>query len=225
MYQPKHWHWTGPVASVLTGFYLYNQFPSWDVVILVQLPLAVIASEWGAYIWQAGVMYQGYLTGKSSDLDQRQRDRDAQAKGLAWAMDNPHTMTSGNTPVIVPMAKPAIHPGMVEHQFIATQPVLNQWRVQMMIKRLCKRQFAYRDHLGKPEGDYREETWVKSGELTRRALTICLGILEHAGGIRRKNKARNSTYITARWDVIQLGAQGSPLPHPKGCECDDCAVK
>jgi hypothetical protein len=225
MYIPKHRDWIFPVAEVLTGFYIQERAKDialigfvWDVGLLVQLPLVVIGILHGLYIWQAGVMYQGYMTGTSQDVDKRQAALDAQAKQRAWDLDHPETMTGGNTPVYVPVMDPA----MVEYQFVSTAPALDSSRVTRVIKRICKRQFTYRDHLGKPEGDYRESVW---GELTRKELTVALEILKHAGGIRRKTRATNSTYITARWDVIQMGAQGTPLPHPKGCKCDDCAVK
>lgn len=225
MYIPKNRDWIFPVAEVLTGFYIQERAKDialigfvWDVGLLVQLPLVVIGIMHGLYIWQAGVMYQGYMTGTNQDVDKKQAALDAQAKQRAWDLDHPETMTGGNVPVYVPVVDPA----MLEYQFVSTAPVLDTLTIRRMMKRLCKRQMTLRDHMGKPEGDYRESVWVKSGEFSRRALVICLAILEHAGGIRRRSAARNSPYITARWDVIQMGAQGTPLPHPKGCECDDC---
>jgi hypothetical protein len=67
MYTPRGWHWLGPVSTVLTGFFINQQVLGggfhWDYFVTVQLPLAAVASEWGAYIWQAGVIYQRFLAG------------------------------------------------------------------------------------------------------------------------------------------------------------------
>jgi hypothetical protein len=73
MYTPKGWHWIGPVGTVLTGFLINQQVLGggfhWDYFVTVQLPLAAVASEWGAYIWQAGVVYQKFLTGMDVKTD------------------------------------------------------------------------------------------------------------------------------------------------------------
>lgn len=65
MYVPRHWHWVLPVTLVLLGFYVRTHYGAhWDVFVFVQLPLCAIAVEWGAYIWQAGVVWQKFSCGE-----------------------------------------------------------------------------------------------------------------------------------------------------------------
>lgn len=230
MYIPKKHDWLGPVAVILGNFFINQRVidaygkSSWDLYVIVYFPATFVSICWSIYLWRAGEMYQAWVTGSRTEQDERQRERDRQAEARAWAMNNQHIITSGNTPVVVPVAdKQRIHPAMEEYQYVTTAPALNEHRVRMYLKRLCKRQIVYRNHpeLGYPQGDYREKTWVQSGEFTRKALTVCLGILEHAGGIGRASAARNATYITRDWRVIEMGKDGTALPHPPGCECDE----
>jgi hypothetical protein len=50
-----------PVSSVLAGFWVRNKFgASWDVTLLVQVPLDFIACAWSVYLWKAGVIWQNF---------------------------------------------------------------------------------------------------------------------------------------------------------------------
>src|SRR5688572_24507205 len=90
MYIPKAWHWIGPTSMVLIGFYIHeNVNPAWDVIVFVNVPMAVLALEWGTYIWQAGVAYQMYLT-----------------RGVPPAKAEPETQMD---PSFTPLVRPVIH--------------------------------------------------------------------------------------------------------------------
>ena len=63
VYIPRHYHWVFPVLLILGGYLIRQQIGgAWDVYVFVQFPLCLLAGEWGAYIWQAGVIYQRYVT-------------------------------------------------------------------------------------------------------------------------------------------------------------------
>jgi hypothetical protein len=155
------------------------------------------------------------------------------AKRREWEAEHPTTITGGNVNIPVPVysntvkavSKKQIPQEFIEHQFVVTAPRLDDNRIRRGMKRFCNRQLTWLSHpeLGKPEGDYKETTWLN--EYTRRELKVFTGILEFNRGIARKTKAKNSTYTTIDPEVLKMGVRGSYLPHPKECDCDECKPK
>ena len=222
MYIPNKLHWVGPVSTILAGCAVQqglawmNHTPgqwSWDVFLIVQLPLTRIAMYWADYINRAGIVYQEWEARPTTTAEQ---EGIIQAK--ARAMADGYVQVGGNAGTVIERAhnvqKHTITPRMVENQYIAETPAIDYLRLD--IKKICKRQLTLRDHpeLGYPDGDYREKTWVVSGILPRTRLINVVDTLKHNQGIDRKGEAKNSPYVTVNWNVIQLGAQGERLPLP-----------
>jgi hypothetical protein len=226
---PRPWHKWIYVSIAAAGYYPWYHNPGVEPLewlgkaALVLGVSACVANDMGfaSVKWKEAWFYK------------KTADPDYEAKALAAARERARqadmNVTSGNVNILVPVAssvkKQQLHPDMVEHQFVVTAPRLDEYRARLTLKKICKRQLMYYKHpeLGYPNGDFREQTWLK--ECTRRELKVCIGILEHNGGIARKGSAKNSPYVMIDLGVISEGAHGTPLPHPKSCECESCAEK
>jgi hypothetical protein len=197
MYIPKGFHWAGPVLTVLTGFAVREHYGAhWDIFAFVQLPLAVIASEWGAYIWQAGTAYQNYLT---------RNPKPAAEPGpvLDWNTNKPvENVSDGMRPLIRVDGKPHI-------AYSQTVRSVKEDKVRYVAFTLIRQ----RDN-GFPV-DLTEKRWVKNWKFSREEfLSDVIDPWKHHGAIARAGERRNAPYGVIRWDVIQLYAQGEKLPPP-----------
>lgn len=189
MYVPRHFHWAYPIFTILLGFFLSEQYgKSWDMMLLVRLPLAVIAVSHGAYIWQAGVMYQGWMTSANTGTDKRQEAREQEARDRAAVLD--------------------LEP-------LAPMPAVNVYQQTTTMPRFDKeRNFAVtllRMHeLG--QADLREERWVKTKKFVRAEFVAMLDNWKKYGIIERAGDRKNAPYTVARWDAVRVIASGNPLP-------------
>jgi hypothetical protein len=226
---PRPWHKFIYVVMAGAGYYPWYHNPGVEPLewlgkaALVLGVSACVANDMGfsSTKWKEAWIYKKTV------------DPDYEAKALAAARERARqadmNITTGNVSIAVPVvsgAKRQVHPEMVEHQFVVTTPRLDEYRTRLMLKKICKRQMTYFKHpeLGHPGGDFREQTWLK--ECTRRELKVCLSILEHNQGIARKGSAKNSPYTITDLGIIEEGARGTALPHPKDCTCDEhSAVK
>jgi hypothetical protein len=104
-----------------------------------------------------------------------------------------------------------------------TAEVVRLAEVDNAIKKICRRTVTLVEHpdLGYPGGDFRQETWVSTKEMTRNTLLLSVAILERHGGIERINGNKNSSWTVRDLEVIKRAAR-NPLRHPLECWCDDC---
>lgn len=181
MYIPKGWHWAFPVMTVLIGFSIHNKFPTWDGA-FVLVVLSAIALEWGAYIWQAGVMYQGYLT----QLDVKYGTRPAE-----------QAETTDELP-------PVKLNGYTNFETVSTLPKFDKERsFAVTVLRMM-------EYNGK--ADLREERWVKTKKFVRSEFVAMLKVWESYGVIKREADRRNAPYVVANMEAVRIIAQGNPLP-------------
>lgn len=183
MYVPRHWHWLGPFAFILLGFYIHENLNSaWDVIVFINIPLAILAMEWGAYILQAGVAYQNYLTGAPSPrrVERPLPDLGSDFVPLVRPMSNDNAQT-----VDVPKFDS-------ERQVART--VINQRNHNLKV-------------------DLTEEFWIKRGnfEGSREAFVAVMDKWKRYKLIR-KGEQTNSTHEVMDWRGIRLIADGHPLP-------------
>lgn len=228
MENPRLWHKWIYVAVTAAGYYPWYHNPGIEPLEW----LGKAALVFGVSACVANDMACSSVKWKEAWIFKTHVDPDFETKALAAAKERARqadmSITTGNVNIAVPVAsgaKKQIHPEMVSHQFVVTSPRLDEYHSRLTLKKICKRQMTYYLHpeLGHPYGDYREQTWLS--QCTRRELKVCLGILEYNGGIARKGSAKNSPYETVDISIIREAAQGTPLPHPKDCECENCAVK
>lgn len=188
MYIPRHHHWIGPTALVLTGFYIHEHVnPAWDVIVFVNMPMAVIALEWGAYIWQAGVAYQNYVT-----------------RGGAPASAKPAQTEAKLDPSFTPIVRalPEMKTQIVE------APKFD------MERQFAKTLINMHDFKPNDEAvDLREETWKRPNKFgSRDAYLLVRDNWERQGIVAKKDKRKNSRYVVKDWRAVQLIADGNPLP-------------
>jgi hypothetical protein len=91
------------------------------------------------------------------------------------------------------------------------------------LQEVCRTQLTIRDHgitlvngearKRRPNGDFREKVWVVTGKFGREEFKqTILKPLYEAGGIDRAGERKNSTWEVCDWRVLELAAQGLPLP-------------
>jgi hypothetical protein len=192
MYVPRHWHWSGPVGIVLIGFAVRVQFGlTWDVVLFVMWPLLRISIEYAAYIHEAGVIYQKYIT-----------------RGGA---PEPEPETETITPAI-----PRLGEG-----FTLTKRAQMQTSAQTveaprfdMERQFAKTLINMHDYKPKDAAvDLREETWKKPNKFgSRDAYVLVRDKWERRGIIGRKSEKKNAPFKVVDWRAVQLIADGNPLP-------------
>jgi hypothetical protein len=147
-----------------------------------------------------------------------------------YVNNHPKTITGGNVNIALPVAenvvkvsKPKKEAPEEFQQYQKTEQLVTLAEVDNAVKKICRRNLTLVAHpdLGHPEGDFREDIWVDTKEMTRKVLNMALAVLEFNLGICRKGSAKNSSYIVADVEVLKLGARG-PLPHPDDCKCEKC---
>jgi hypothetical protein len=195
MYIPKGFHWLGPVATVLTGFLIRQQIGgTWDVSVFVQLPLVVIASEWGAYIWQAGVAWQNYQTSTHA----------------------PHPHEAGvildwNTgkPVDVPRVVPLNNDGQM--QTIALNQVVDMPKFDNE-RKVARTLIDQRNH--NMDVDLTEAFWIKRGNFgeSRDKFVAMKDKWTRLGVIYKVGERKNAKHDVKDWRLVRLIAQGQKLP-------------
>jgi hypothetical protein len=197
MYIPKGYHWIGPTSLVLTGFFIRHNFGAhWDVFAFVQLPLSVIAAEWGAYIWQAGTAYQNYVTQGGAP------PKPETSQVLDWNTGKPveDTPPDGLRPIIRVDGKPR-----VAYAQVATSPKMDKVRyVAFTLIRQKQNGFKV---------DLTEKRWVKGWKFSREEfINDVIDPWQRHGVIGRAGERRNAPYDVLRWDAVQLISQGEHLP-------------
>ena len=201
LYVPKKWHWVFPPSLVLMGFYIRTQFGAhWDVHALVQLPLVVIAAEWGAYIWQAGVAYQKYVTRDGEPLPE------PVVKSVNWhngeEVEPLPVVTDGLRPLIRVNGQPRI-------AYSQTTRSVKEDKVRFVAFTLIRQK-----QNGFPV-DLTEKRWVKNWKFSREEfLSDVIDPWKYHGIIARVGERKNAQYDVVRWEVIDLYAQGEKLPPP-----------
>lgn len=195
MYIPKGWHWIGPVATVMGGFFVREHYGAhWDIFAFVQLPLAVIAGEWGAYIWQAGTSYQNYVTRGAIP-------EPASGPILDWNTLKPvDNQPAGLTPIIRVDGKPH-----VAYNQVTTSPKMDKVRY-VAFTLLRQKQNGFKV-------DLTEKRWVKNWKFSREEfVNDVIDPWKKHGVIGRAGERRNAPYDVLRWDAVQLISQGEHLP-------------
>jgi hypothetical protein len=197
MYVPKQYHYAFPTALVLAGFLIRTQYGAhWDVFAFVQLPLSVIAAEWGAYIWQAGVTYQKYVT---NGLPQPQAETSGTI--LDWNTGKPVEPVPGELqPIIRVDGKPR-----VAYAQVTTSPKMDKVRyVAFTLIRQKQNGFKV---------DLTEKRWVKNWKFSREEfVNDVIDPWKKHGVIARAGERRNAPYDVLRWEAVQLISQGEHLP-------------
>jgi hypothetical protein len=212
MYVPRGWHWVGPIATVLGGFVIRQHYGAhWDVFALVQLPLTVIASEWGAYIWQAGVAYQNYITRSGSAPVEQPT-----GQVIDWNTGKPVEAPDGLEPVNRGMMTT---PKQVYGQVVSL-PRFDKVR-HVAITLLRQKQQGFKV-------DLTEKKWVeKRGYIEKEKRVVnnwkfgreeflreVIDPWKYHRVIDRAGDRKNAPYDVVNWQVIELYAQGEKLPPP-----------
>lgn len=189
MYIPKQFHYLFPTSLVLTGFFIRDHYGAhWDIFAFVQLPLAVIAGEWGAYLWQAGVAYQKYMTND----------------------------TSPSTPVAAKPAEEPTPEGLRPIIHVDGKPRMAYAQVVRSVKEDKVRYVAFTLLRQKQNGfkvDLTEKRWVKNWKFSREEfISDVIDPWQRHGVIARAGERRNAPYDVLRWDAVQIISQGEHLP-------------
>ena len=196
MYVPKGWHWLGPVATVLGGFFIRTQYGAhWDVFAFVQFPLAVVASEWGAYIWQAGTAYQKYVTQSGSAPVEPPKNI------LDWNTGKPVNEAPGE---LKPLIRVDGKPHLAYSQTVASPKMDKVRYVAFTLIRQKQNGFKV---------DLTEKRWVKNWKFSREEFVgDVIDPWKKHGVIARAGDRKNAPYDVLRWDAVQLVSQGEHLP-------------
>lgn len=188
MYVPKHSHWVGPVILIMVGFYVRQQFGAyWDVFVLVQFPLVILAVEWGTYIWQAGVLYQRYVTG--APLPEVKHER---------VLENWNTGE-----------KIAFEPLQPNYTQIVEMPKFDlERRFAIDVLRMYDMDPGTQKFV-----DLTEERWVLQKKMfSQKPFANMKRKWEHFGVIRRKSERKNSKFLIVKREAVALIASGNSLP-------------
>ena len=181
MYVPRHHHWAFPVLCCLTGFAIHNRFPTWDGS-FVLIVLGIVSIEWGAWLWQAGVLYQGYLT----------------------QIDIRHTTTKEEMPTEAKDTIPVIKVGGVPFETVTTLPKFDKERsFAVTVLRMM-------EYGGK--ADMRESKWVNPKKFSRSEFVAMLKNWEAHQIIKREAERKNAPYVVVSVEAVRLIANGNPLP-------------
>lgn len=198
MYVPKKWHWVFPPSLILAGFFIRTQYGAhWDVHLLVQLPLAVIAGEWGAYIWQAGTAYQRYVTRDGVQPEPVVPTGNI----LDWNTGKPvDDVPGGLKPLIRVDGKPHM-----AYSKVVSSPKMDKVRyVAFTLVRQKQNGFKV---------DLTEKRWVKNWKFSREEfVSDVIDPWKKHGVIARAGDRKNAPYDVLRWDAVQLISQGEHLP-------------
>lgn len=209
MYVPKPYHWVGPVLTVLGGFFIRTQYGAhWDVFAFVQLPLAVIAGEWGAYIWQAGTAYQRYVT-----RDGAQPVEPAEGKIINWHTGKP---VDG----LEPLNREMMTTPVKAYSQVVPLPKFDKVR-HVAITLLRQKQQGFKV-------DLTEKKWVeKRGYIEKEKRVVnnwkfgrdeflreVIDPWKFHKAIERAGEWKTAPYDVTDWRVIELYAQGEKLPPP-----------
>lgn len=198
MYVPKQYHYAFPTALVLAGFFIRTQYGAhWDVFAFVQLPLAVIAGEWGAYIWQAGTAYQNYVTRGGVQPEP------TTGKIIDWNTGKPiddQPAADGLKPLIRVDGKPHM-----AYSQVVSSPKMDKVRyVAFTLVRQKQNGFKV---------DLTEKRWVKNWKFSREEfVNDVIDPWKKHGVIARAGDRKNAPYDVLRWDAVQLISQGEHLP-------------
>jgi hypothetical protein len=185
---------------VLGGFFIRQQFGgTWDVSVFVQLPLVVIASEWGAYIWQAGTAYQNYITGTPAPK----------------LPEPPTPLQDWNTGRIVDAA-PKLVPlnvdgraGLIALNQVIDMPAFNVER-NFAIDTLRMYDF---DPATQKHVNLTEERWVaQKKKFSQKPFANLKKKWEHFGLLCRDGNHKRARFIVADRRKVALVASGNPLP-------------
>jgi hypothetical protein len=190
MYVPRHWHWTGPVGMVLIGFAIHKSYGGgWDVILFVMWPLLRISIEYAAYIHEAGVIYQKYITRGGAPEPEPEPEQPADPTLGPGFIQTKRAQMQVSAQVV---AAPSFD---MERQFAKTLIVMHDYKP------------------GDKAVDLREETWKKPNKFgTRDAYLQVRDKWERRGIIGRKGNKKNASFQVKDWRAVQLIADGNPLP-------------
>jgi hypothetical protein len=208
MYVPKQWHYMFPTSLVLTGFFIRQHFGAhWDVHFLVQLPLTVVAAEWGAYIWQAGVAYQKYVTGGAQIVEPKSPEIIDWHSGKPVDGLEPINRAMINTPAqVYNQVTPAPKFDKVRHVAIT---LIRQKQQGFKVDLTEKRWVEKRGYIEK------EKRVVNNWKFGREEfLRDVIDPWKHHKAIERAGEWKSAPYDVTDWRVIELYAQGEKLPPP-----------
>lgn len=199
MYIPRQWHYLFPTSLVLGGFLIRTQYGAhWDVFAFVQLPLAVVAAEWGAYLWKAGEAYQKYVT------------RDGAAESITtgrvedWNTGREVEPLPGYSNGLKPLIRVDGKPHVSYNQ-VTTSPKMDKVRF-VAFTLIRQKQNGFRV-------DLTEKRWVKNWKFSRdEFINDVIDPWQKHGVIGRAGERRNAPYDVLRWDALQLISQGEHLP-------------
>lgn len=198
MYVPKGFHWIGPTSLILGGFFIRTQYGAhWDVFAFVQLPLAVVAAEWGAYLWKAGEAYQRYVTGTPQP--------EQPVKAVDWntgaEVEPLPVYDNGLKPMIRVNGKPHV----AYSQSVDLPKFDNERKVAKTLITQRNNNFSV---------DLTEEFWIKRGnfgESRDRFVAMKDKWVRH-GVIYKVGERKNAPHDVKDWRKVRLIADGNPLP-------------
>jgi hypothetical protein len=194
MFVPKKWHWVLPPSMILVGFYIRTQYGAhWDVHLFVQVPLSVVAAELGAYLWQAGVAYQKYVTGGAQIVEPKSPEI------IDWNTGKP---VDG----LEPINRAMINTPAQVYNHTSQRVVFDAERL------FAKTLINMRNHNFKIRMD--ETYWIKEKRYSE-SREAFVGMLEkwEYYGLSGREGGQNKR-VPKDWRKIRLVAQGEKLPPP-----------
>jgi hypothetical protein len=187
MYTPRHWHWVMPVSSVLAGFWVRNKFgASWDVTLLVQVPLDFIACAWSVYLWKAGVIWQNFEAEWNAP-----GDRKPKAQPAAVPYNNYGRQTLIQLPQVTSMPKLNN-----EQKFYKALIDMRNGGLEVTLKE---------SYWISPVNRYGE---------SRDAFVAMKDDGVRCGALCRAGERKNAPHVVADWRKVRLMAGGYSPPRP-----------
>lgn len=202
MYIPRHWHWIAPFGAVLATFGINQQVFGggfhWDFFLTVQLPVAMIAREYGYFLSKAGVAYQNYITNASDPNPAPER----KGQILDWNTGKPIDDSPSVVPFnnngrrgVIALAQTVVAPRInAERKFARTLIDMRNGNLKVVLTE------AYWIEDGNRYGEEREK-FVAMRERWRKN-----GVIEKAG------QGKTSPYQVIDWRKVRMVAEGHPLP-------------
>lgn len=193
MYIPRHYHQVFPVATILLGFYIAQNFQWSFDVIATFISLQVTGVMHAFYLMRAGELYQAYITGIY-------RDDHKVNKPISEKQREPQTDIG-----FVPLLRPA--QSATYTQTVVAPKIDKQRDFAIALLRMFD--------FDPSKVDLTEDKWVKSSKkFSRTEFVNMLDRWKKLNIIDRKNENRNSPWVVSRWELVRLIAQGETLPPP-----------
>ena len=195
MYNPRPWHFVGPIAVILLiiGLYEYLGHP-WEILFFGYW-LGGVAYEWAKFIQRTGVAYQMYITRTAGTQPIEQELINEVEK------DKP----SGFVPGFVPLVR-SIQPAYTQ---VVEMPKFDQERrFAIDVLRMYDSDPVTQKHV-----DLTEDRWVINvHRFSQKPFANMKKKWEEFGLLERANTNKNAKFIVKSRVAVALVASGNPLP-------------